>query len=352
MPLSRPAEFTVLATCIGGELAPQSVLLMQQSRRHRIRVVGVDASADAPGRHLVDEFHVVPRGDDPGYVEAVARIARQAKVDLVLPLSDEEAVALAGARGAIEEGSRRLACTDVETIRVMASKEKTYRWLAAHGFAVPEWTVVDDARDLEGRIDDILGRRGEVVVKPSEARGGRGAVVIRRDISGVQRLPGMREIHADPRSFRTELLADYAQHLPAIVMQRLAEPVHDVDLLGWQGKPLRVIPRRRLDSMRPNEGHTVLDSKLLDAIGRRLIQELRLNWLYDCDAMFDAAGTPYVVEINPRPSGSVGVSVTAGVPLFDDLVSLAKGEPVADVDVPFGRVVVPYRALQVRRHDA
>lgn len=345
MQSNPPPEFTLLMTCVGGELAAQAVLLMKRSQRFRIRVVGVDASVDSVGRYFVDSFHVVPRGDAPNYVEEIARVAGSTGTQLILPASDEEAIALAGRRSLVERDGCKLACTDVETIRTMASKAATYRWLERHGFAVPRWHVVGSVPDLESRLAALLSEFGEAVVKPSEARGGRGAIVVRSDIQGAQPQPGTREIHADPHTFRTQMLSDYAQHLPAIVMQRLREPVHDLDLLGWQGRPLRVVPRRRLDSRRPNEGHVFVGNEELLILGRKLIAELRLSWLYDCDVMYDGSGTPYVVEMNPRPSGSVSVTATAGVPLFDDLVALARGEDVPEHQLPLGRVVVPYRAL-------
>ena len=347
MPSNNSPAFTILMTCIGGELAAQSILLMRGSTRHRIRVVGVDASPSPAARRLVDEFHVVPRGTDPAYVPAIARIAKATGANLVLPSSDEEAVALSTGRAAVEHQGCQLACTDATTIQMLTSKAATYAWLKTKGIATPVWDVAQTASDVERMLKPLLAQRGSAVVKPSEARGGRGAVVVRSDITGIHPQEGTREIHADPHSFLTKLLPDYAENFPAIVMQRLMEPVHDLDMLGWRGKPIRVVARRRLDSLRPNEGHQLIGSPALTALGTHLISALNLSWLYDCDVMHDEAGVPYVVEINPRPSGSVAVSVTAGVPLFDDMVSLALGQPVEALEIPTGQIVVPYRGLHV-----
>ena len=63
--------------------------------------------------------------------------------------------------------------------------------------------------------------------------------------------------------------------------------------------------------------------------------------------MMNQEGMPCILEINPRPSGSVSVSVMAGIPLIEDIISLAKDETIPDVSVPFGARVVPYKALRV-----
>ena len=38
--------------------------------------------------------------------------------------------------------------------------------------------------------------------------------------------------------------------------------------------------------------------------------------------MLDDKQKPKIIEINPRMSGSASVSVAAGIPLFDDLISI------------------------------
>ena len=72
-----------------------------------------------------------------------------------------------------------------------------------------------------------------------------------------------------------------------------------------------------------------------------------MSWLYDCDLMLDSKGQPCILEINPRQSGSVSVSVAAGIPLLDDLISLAKNERslISDTKHATGVRVVPYKSL-------
>jgi len=337
--------FTLLLTCVGGELAPHLIRTLKKNGRRPVRIVGVDMSPRAVGRHFVDRFAVSPRGTDPGYPEAIARIAEEERVDLVLPTSDEEALALSAARNRIEVGGRLLACAEAETLRLVSDKADAYDRLAALGLPTPDWRRARTLDELSSALDDLLARRGEAVVKPASDRGGRGVCVIRADVRGVEALQGGRELHMDAETFRHDHLAGFAGRLPTVVMQRLVEPVYDIDMLAWEGRPVHVVPRRRVESALPNEGHVFVDNPDLVALGRRLIDGLRLSWLYDCDVMYDASGAPCILEINPRPSGSIASTITAGVPLLDDLISLALGEPVRAAPLPVGQVVIPYKAI-------
>ena len=91
---------------------------------------------------------------------------------------------------------------------------------------------------------------------------------------------------------------------------------------------MRIIPRKRFNSAVPNDGHIIINDKNLINLGKKIISKFKLSWLYDCDIMYDQNKKPQILEINPRPSGSVVVSICAGVPLIKDLIFLTKGHKI------------------------
>ena len=338
-------SITVMLTCVGGDLAPQMLLDLKLRSRHDIKVIGTDVNPLAIGRDFCDEFSVVPSGLDIGYVEAIKDLAIKYDVDLIVPTSDEEAVAISSARKVFEEEGVKLACTDISTLEVLIDKAKTYNKLKEYGVHVPVWSQVDNICDLRQTVQDMYRELGEVVVKPSQGRGGRGVYVVTKSIVGVKRYADRREIHSDIETFIQDLSNSLSNSFPVVIMERLVEPVFDLDLLAWNGKPIRVVPRRRIDSAVPNLGHTIINDKILIDLGESLIKLFQLSWLYDCDVMYDKKGRPCVLEINPRESGSVAVSIAAGVPLLDDLISLSIQEQVPEVPLPDGITIVPYKSL-------
>src|SRR5919198_778319 len=74
-------------------------LLTRESPEWRgVRIVGTDMSPQAVGRQFCDRFYVVPPGRDPGFVDAVLDIVRRENVDIVLPQSSSDLLALAEGR--------------------------------------------------------------------------------------------------------------------------------------------------------------------------------------------------------------------------------------------------------------
>ena len=337
--------FTLLMTCVGGELSPQIIQYIKSSNRHDVRVIGVDASPEAGGRHFADIFETVPRGTDPHYVDAIADLAERHHANMILPTSDEEAVALATFRDKLETADCLLACSSAEVLTTVSNKADCYRRLEELGIRSPAWTEVHDKDALAAAVTDFAARLGDIVAKPASERGGRGVCVIRGDISEAVPYAGGREVHMDLPTFMSDYLGTYSGSYPVIVMERLVEPVFDVDMLAHEGRPVRVVPRRRVDSALPNEGHQIVDNQDLIDLCKDIIAGFNLSWLYDCDVMYDSKGNPIVLEINPRPSGSVSVCIEAGVPLIDDLISIAKGQTVPEITVPVGKTVIPYKAL-------
>lgn len=344
--------FRVMLTCVGGEMGPQIIGQLKNSERHNIRVIGVDANPEAIGRHFSDEFAQVPRAEADNFVDVMEELCQRLEPDLVLPGADIEALRLSRERQRIERGGRRLACSDAATIETFTSKARTYAALESLGVATPDWSEVNDIPSLRSSLDDILSRHGEAVVKPASGRGGRGVFVVRPGAKTIESYQGGREMHLSQETLLRDKLEELADTFPLIVMQRLVEPVFDLDLLGDRGSVVRIGPRRRVVSSAPNEGHIVVDAPMLIDLGTKIVEGFKLTWLYDCDVMLDASGEPMVLEINPRPSGSASFMVAAGLPLFDDLVSLAKGEPIPPVDLPVGRVVIPYKGLGLSRLPA
>ena len=340
---------TVLVTAAGGTLAPLNIRLMRESRRHDVRVVAVDTRADAAGCHFANAFAVVPPGTHTEYPETIAALVERHGVDMVLPWSDEEALALAARRERLEAAGALLACAELPALRTMGDKAASLDLLAGHGVRVPDWTLAESTEELS----DILSTRRtaalETVVKPVHSRGGRDVHVIRDDIRGRIDYHGSREIHVDWPTFVRDHRLRLDGLLPVMVMERLTAPALDIDMLAWQGHCLQAVARERVNpSGIPFRGCLFRNTPALSDIAARIAAALNLSWLHDIDLMSDAQGAPVVIELNPRPSGSIAASIQAGVPFYEMLLDLADSRlPEPAAMPPDGQAVVPYMACHV-----
>jgi len=339
--------FTILITCVGGDLAPQMIQELKFNSRHDIKVIGVDANSEASGQYFCDEFSTVPFGLDPSYVSIIQKLILLHNVDLVIPTSDEEAMALSHSRTKVEKNGCQLACVSSEIIDILSDKGKTYQFLKDKGVHVPVTKIIKDINTLKTIVEEMHKDFGPVVIKPSIARGGRGVYIISSVFQGVKHFDDKREIHCDLETFNNQLFINLKDDFPLIVMEKLHEPVIDIDLLAWKGITKRIVSRKRVNSAVPNDGHIIIQDKSLNELANKLIEIFQLSWLYDCDVMFDSQGSPCVLELNPRQSGSISVSIAAGIPMLDDLISLAKGEPIEQIKLPVNKRVIPYKSLQL-----
>ena len=338
-------NFKILITSIGGEFGPNLILSLKNDKKMFIKVIGTDVKKDAIGKNFCDIFYQVPKANNKNYIKKISSICKKNKVDLVLPTSDEEAFILSKNRNLIENKKTKLACTDFETIKVFNDKISTYEKLKKFNMPKPDYVIVQKSSQLDTEIKKMFKKYKEIVVKPSNSRGGRNVFIISNKKKGFKIFDDRREIFTDVSNFQNNFKQNLIRSYPLIIMNKLKEPVYDLDMLAWKGKTLRIIPRKRFNSAVPNDGHIIINDKNLINLGKKIISKFKLSWLYDCDIMYDQNKKPQILEINPRPSGSVVVSICAGVPLIKDLIFLTKGHKIKNVKSPFNKRIIPYKNL-------
>ena len=61
--------------------------------------------------------------------------------------------------------------------------------------------------------------------------------------------------------------------------------------------------------------------------------------------MINNKGEPVVLEINPRPSGSIAISVVAGINFIEAMISIVKNESISLHKVENNKVIIPFTSL-------
>ena len=79
----------VLVTAVGGDLGQALVKALRLSPQN-IALYGCDMDGAGVGSAFLDSFHVVPRADDPTYIEAMDHLCRSLEAHAVLPGSEPE----------------------------------------------------------------------------------------------------------------------------------------------------------------------------------------------------------------------------------------------------------------------
>lgn len=328
----------VLMTCVGGQLSPWLLQALKRSERLRISAVGTDGRADALGRGYADSFHQVPFGDDPSYIDRMLELCVRERIDVLFPTSDEEALALAVHQQRFAAEKVKVSCPPAEMAGLMRNKADMYDHLADKGLALPAYRRVRSAAELR-QVAAEFGYPGrDFVVKPTVGRGGRGVWVISARVPTMaERNKGLAIDALDLETYLGSAQDDRIDELLAMPM--LAGDMFDVDVLAdAQGSPSYLVPRHRYHvRTTPFRGCWIDRNPEVLELAAQVQGMLRLPNLFDYDIIQDANGRPWLLEVNPRMSASVAVSVLHGVNLLEFAVLMLLGEKVPEVAIPWGK---------------
>lgn len=338
-------------TSVGGTLIPATLEILRRSALFDYRLVGINAAPAPLAEPLLDAFCILPRGDAPTYAEELLAAVRREKIEILLPWSDEEATTVASLSKELGKLGCRALTASSECLDRISSKRATYEQLAKAGLRSPAFEPVADVASLVKAVEGFGYPARTVVVKPSKGRGGRGLqVLLGQDrpptwLGAGQRETRWSEKPSDERGFSA--FFDFGPEL--LVMPCLGVPAYDADVVIFGGDPLVVVRRRHNPTGIPFQGNTLVADPEMSAYCMAAARALGLEALHDIDFMTGPDGLPVVLEVNPRPSGSLGASLAAGYPVIDWAVARISGIPfevrLPTRDIDILPMVVP-RAIQ------
>jgi carbamoyl-phosphate synthase large subunit len=264
------------------------------------RVIVADVDATSPTVHLADRAYRVPLSSDPGYTDALLDICTAEGIGLVVPTIDDELETLANGRHRFEAVGAVLACSDGETAALCNDKYRTCAHLRAHG-------VAGAASWLPSQLPAELSN--ELFIKPRVGRGGVSAFVARN----------RREL---------DFFLSYVND--PVIQEYLQSPEYTIDVMcDWQGRPLSIVPRERavIRAGVIDRGRTVANAAL-EALAIRVTEVVPFRGAINIQCRMRGE-TPVVIEINPRFSGGIALTIASGADFADMLVRLAEGQAVA-----------------------
>jgi predicted ATP-grasp superfamily ATP-dependent carboligase len=294
---------------------PVPVLLTNGDQRSALAVArslharGVEVLALAPGTggyasrtRALREVVVAPRSDaDPrGFLEAVREVVRRRGIGLVVPISDEDLLALDAARAHF--GDVRLAMAAGESLRLVLDKRANLDLAALHGVPVPR----EFRLQHHDQLPEMIAQLGWPIVmkragSPLDPRVPHCPVRVRvlRDRAALEAAldalpPGT------PFPLFQEFVAGEAYNLVCMAIRGEVVAIHQYQSLRtWEG--CGVLRR------------TVPADVLLEAHARRLLRALDWDGVAHVGFFSDArTGRTGYMEVNGRFWGSTQASVDAG----------------------------------------
>ena len=281
----------VLFTCVG-----QRVDIVEAFNRAGATTIAVDANPLAPALYHADRHALVPRIDDPGYVQALRTVVEEHDVKLVVPLTDLDQTSLARAREKLEA---LVLLPDADLVERLSDKYLSHLLFEEHGISSPPtW--------LPGNVPDDAPF--PLLVK---ARHGFGSRHIYRAADRAQ-------------------LGFFAGYTPvdSIVQVCLAGEEFSIDVFcDLEGRCLNAIPRTMIESKGGEsiKGMTIRDERLIE-LARDVAEKLHLVGPANIQCFREADGSHYLTDINTRFGGGFPLPLAAGGRYPELALALARGE--------------------------
>jgi carbamoyl-phosphate synthase large subunit len=289
-------NITILVTASGAPGTAALVRALRLNGERGVRIVGSDLSPQAIGRHFCDRFYVVPPGGDPSFPDALLDIVRRENIDVVLPQSSFDLLALSEARERFM--GTTVLVSPPNAIRTANDKAATYALLERLGLRAPAWRKVTGGRSLALAAQELGYPERPVCFKPVFSSGSRGFRVLDATVDRARQLLDER-----PGSLAMRL-TDVVELLPdeggpdLLVMELAQGRERTVDGIARSGH-IALAHAKTREAMRAGLAmyfETLNDHWLLE-VAERIVAELGIEYFFNIQLVGDV-----VIEVNPRIS--------------------------------------------------
>lgn len=324
-------KIRVLLTSVGGLVAPSMIKSLKECTSDEFYVVGIDMHKEAVGFYFTDRKYIVPSGDSDEYPEKLLNIAKKEKIDVILPLSDEELLNLSKNKKMFEKEGVLIACSDYEIINTASNKAAMLQFLGKRGILIPKYRIPHNINELQRNVESLGYPKESVVFKPQHSRGARGFWILRGDLDKRRMILQSRARQEITLDWLLESLDDNKQFPEVLVMEYLPCKDFNVDVLAKHGECFYVIPNQRIvPDAGPVQVGFIKEDEKVQNMTKRVVKEFGFDYWVNVEVAYrkEPDSRPLVYEINPRISAPIVANKAAGVDLLSLGIKLILGEEI------------------------
>lgn len=261
------------------------------------KIIAADINPESPALYFADDYVIVPRSDNPNFINFITDFCKKKEIKLIIPTRDEELILFSKNKKIFDEIDVKIMVSDVETIEICQDKEKFIDFCEKNGFGIPntyknpelitEW-------DFPLFLKPVIGKSGVDTFK-------------------VESFDNLNEILSKNNDF--------------IIQECVDAPEYTIDLFAdFEGNVISAVPRQRVyvwggESLVTK---TVKNEKIIEE-SVRLSQTLKLKGHNTIQCFFDGKNIKFI-EINPRFGGAASISFEAGANSAKFLIKLLNNE--------------------------
>ncbi len=318
-----------------------NILILSSGTRNKIvqyfkrsncgKVVATDMSLYAPSIYEADEFYIVPKMTDVGYIDKIFDICKKENINAILSLIDPELSLLAKYKDEFKKNGVTVIGSSYELCEMALDKFEMYKWLSSHNYkcAKSYMSINDFYKDLEEKKISF-----PVFVKPS-----RGSASM--SICKVEDKQKLEQLMSHEKGLMIQEFMN-GQEIGADVY---------IDMIS--GKVVSIFTKKKL-KMRAGETDKAVsfkDEKLFILIVK-FVEEAGYRGQIDID-IFEINGEYYISEVNPRFGGGYPHAYECGINHMKLIANNINGiiNSVSIGSYDDGVYMMKYNEIMVKKYD-
>ena len=255
------------------------------------RVIATDTSELAPAIYEADKYYLVPRIDEPGYIDAILDICKKEKIDCLFALIDPELSLIAENKERFLEIGVTPLISDYNAVELAFDKYKMYKYLSSNGYKTAKSYIDKDEfyKDLDaGKINF------PVFVKPYK-----GSASI-----NINKVGSKEEIDTLFNIYDDLIIQEFLDG------QEIGADVY-IDPISKRVVAIFTKEKIKMRAGETDKARSFKDPRLFDLI-TELVEKIGYKYMIDMD-IFKIGDEYYISEINPRFGGGYPHAYECGV---------------------------------------
>lgn len=255
------------------------------------KVIATDMSDIAPAIYEADNYHLVPRIDNPSYIDEIINICKEEKIDCLLSLIDPELSLIAKNKKRFLENGVTPLISEYDKVELAFDKYNMYKYLTENGFKTAKSYIEKEEfyEDLENKKISF-----PVFVKPRK-----GSASI-----NISKVTTKEEIELLFNLYNDLIIQEFLDG------QEIGADVY-VDPISKKAVSIFTKEKIKMRAGETDKARSFKDEKLFDLIVK-LAEKIGYEYMIDID-IFRIDGDYYISEINPRFGGGYPHAYEAGV---------------------------------------
>ena len=255
------------------------------------KVIATDMSDLAPAVYEADNYYLVPRIDDPQYIEKLLDICKKEKITCLFALIDPELSLIAKNKDRFLEIGVTPLISNYDAVELAFDKYKMYKYLSSNGFNCAKSYIDKEEfyKDLDAGLISF-----PVFVKPYK-----GSASI-----NINRVNSKEEIDTLFNVYDDLLIQEYLDG------QEIGADVY-IDPISKKVVSIFTKEKIKMRAGETDKARSFKDQKLFDLV-IELVEKIGYEYMIDMD-IFKINNEYYISEINPRFGGGYPHAYECGV---------------------------------------